>query len=482
MAHSPPSILGSDLPPNEGEVSVPQNGSAAPHSSNNPISLLRESLSTGSQSPASVLHATAETARVLAGADGVAIAVRTKGVVICRARSGDIAPDLGTQLSVDSGISGECLRTGTVLICQDAASDARVDPDVCRVLGIRSIAVVPLNGPSGIGGILEAFSERAGAFGDEQLDLLRGLAAVAEAAYEQECIVREESGGSFRSRLRGKPAVTPPAKELVAKETAEVENNSSGHIEAASFLHSKRFYWIVAAATAVLLLVSGVVWLSWRDPTPEVAASDTIPQPVRPVEKSTSVPPKSAPSKPEAGVVSRSTTSKTGDVLKNAAAIQRVGSDAHPASGTQVAPPLTSQASSAPSPQNAEAPPNEPPPTVEIAASTEPDLISGMGAGTGTMPALGARVSQGITQGALVHQVQPAYPSQAWAQRIAGSVVLDATIGANGSVRKLDLISGAPLLATAAKEAVRQWKYSPALLNGSPIEVQKRITVVFKLP
>jgi TonB family protein len=168
-------------------------------------------------------------------------------------------------------------------------------------------------------------------------------------------------------------------------------------------------------------------------------------------------------------------------VLKNAAAIQRVGTDAHPSDGSQAEIAPASDAVSAPPKPAAESAPNEPPP-VEIATSTEPDLISGMGAGTATMPALGARVSQGITQGALLHQVQPTYPAQAWAQRIAGSVVLDATIGEDGSVRKLDLVSGAPLLATAAKEAVRQWKYKPALLNGAPIEVQKRITVIFKLP
>jgi protein TonB len=61
-------------------------------------------------------------------------------------------------------------------------------------------------------------------------------------------------------------------------------------------------------------------------------------------------------------------------------------------------------------------------------------------------------------------------------------VILDATISEDGSVGEIKVVSGAPLLAVAATEAVRQWRYSPSLLNGKPIQVQKQITVIFKLP
>lgn len=150
------------------------------------LDLLREAVATGSKSTDAILRAVAEAAGVLSGAHGTALALRQEGVIVCRARSGDIAPALGSPLSADSGISGECLRTATILVCRDADTDDRVDPEVCRSLGVRSIAVVPLRGRIGMIGILEAFSARAGAFEKQQIDCLRALAEIAESAYERE--------------------------------------------------------------------------------------------------------------------------------------------------------------------------------------------------------------------------------------------------------------------------------------------------------
>jgi TonB family protein len=61
-------------------------------------------------------------------------------------------------------------------------------------------------------------------------------------------------------------------------------------------------------------------------------------------------------------------------------------------------------------------------------------------------------------------------------------VILDAIISHDGSVPKVNVISGPPSLADAATRAVRQWRFSPAMLNGKPVDVEQRITVVFKLP
>src|SRR5207302_8656812 len=123
-----------------------------------------------------IFRAATDAARILSGADGTALALRTSGVIICRARSGSIAPEVGSPLNVDSGISGECLRSATVLLCHDAATDSRVDPEVSASLSIRSIVVVPLRGAMGIAGILEAFSGRMNAFSAEEIDSLRSLA------------------------------------------------------------------------------------------------------------------------------------------------------------------------------------------------------------------------------------------------------------------------------------------------------------------
>jgi periplasmic protein TonB len=91
------------------------------------------------------------------------------------------------------------------------------------------------------------------------------------------------------------------------------------------------------------------------------------------------------------------------------------------------------------------------------------------------------RISQGVAQGILVHEVRPVYPPLARQARIQGTVVLQAIIGKNGSIENLQVVSGHPLLAPAAIAAVRQWRYRPYSLNGEPVEVETQITVNFVL-
>jgi TonB family protein len=92
-----------------------------------------------------------------------------------------------------------------------------------------------------------------------------------------------------------------------------------------------------------------------------------------------------------------------------------------------------------------------------------------------------ARVSPGVMQGLLVNMVRPEYPADAKDQNIQGVVLLKVIIDKEGNVDNTQLISGHPLLAPAAIEAVKQWKYKPYLLNGNPIEVESQVTVNFTL-
>jgi periplasmic protein TonB len=91
------------------------------------------------------------------------------------------------------------------------------------------------------------------------------------------------------------------------------------------------------------------------------------------------------------------------------------------------------------------------------------------------------RVSSGVSTGMLVRKVPPSYPPLARQARIQGTVVLQATISKEGSIENLQLISGHPMLAPAAIEAVKQWKYKPYLLNGEPVEVETQVQVNFTL-
>lgn len=77
-----------------------------------------------------------------------------------------------------------------------------------------------------------------------------------------------------------------------------------------------------------------------------------------------------------------------------------------------------------------------------------------------------------------IHIVQPVYPADV---KIAGRVVLHATIDYDGSVTMLEIVSGNPILGTAAIDAVKQWRYKPILLNNHPVQFDTTIIVVFKL-
>ena len=91
------------------------------------------------------------------------------------------------------------------------------------------------------------------------------------------------------------------------------------------------------------------------------------------------------------------------------------------------------------------------------------------------------RVSSGVQSGLLIRKVNPSYPALARQARIQGTVVLQAQISKDGNIENLQLVSGHPMLAPAAIEAVKQWKYKPYLLNGEPVEVETQVQVNFTL-
>jgi protein TonB len=84
-------------------------------------------------------------------------------------------------------------------------------------------------------------------------------------------------------------------------------------------------------------------------------------------------------------------------------------------------------------------------------------------------------------EGNLIYRVQPQYPPLARQARIQGAVQLRAVISKAGTIERLTLESGHPMLAGAAVDAVRQWRYRPYLLNDEPVEIETEITVNFVL-
>ena len=169
-------------------------------------------IASNTQSTETILGTIAVAAHALTGATGAAVAMPRDGVVVCVGRSGETAPELGDRLNVDSGISGECLRTGVIMRCDDASRDFHVDAEVCRQLGLQSIAVVPLRGQYGRVGVLEAFSTESYAFNEEKMEILGRLAGLAEAAWARGAVTGSPSADKGLATAELAAVVEAPAE------------------------------------------------------------------------------------------------------------------------------------------------------------------------------------------------------------------------------------------------------------------------------
>ncbi|MGA7907112.1 MAG: GAF domain-containing protein, partial [Candidatus Sulfotelmatobacter sp.] len=126
----------------------------------------------------------ASRARTLLRASSAAIALATQDAdaLSCRASAGDSAPPVGAILHAGSGFSGECVRTGRILRCDDTETDPRVDRESCRALSIRSMLAAPIRVGQNVNGLIEVFSAQPGTFNDHDSVVLQRLAETVQAA------------------------------------------------------------------------------------------------------------------------------------------------------------------------------------------------------------------------------------------------------------------------------------------------------------
>jgi len=410
----PPGVPALDRPPST-EMAAPPDFAAIFHT-------LQQLITAGTRDNDLILGKIAEAAQSLTGSSGAAIATLRAEVVICQGRSGDTAPALGTRLSVDSGISGECLRTGKALRCDDTSKDYRADQEVCRQLGLRSLAAVPLLQRDQTVGILEAFSTRPHAFAEEHMDLLAGLAQLAEAAAVESAREVEAVPDLLRQEPRG-------------------ENDAQ--------TERRQHYRLVGIALAInILLFSAVGWRMRHN-----SASGIVRSQQQPTLATTSQPMTQTEAR-DGSSGGAPAHKETADLGSRHDSVPDVGvPDAGDRSFT----------------------------SASRSATDTAELVS-LPSASATSPEFGARVSQGLSGGVLVHKVPPIYPPQALALHLRGSVLLQAIITENGEVRDPKVKGGHPLLVPAAMEAVSQWRYRPFLLNGKPIQNRVDIPVDFKMP
>ncbi|MBZ5704897.1 MAG: GAF domain-containing protein [Acidobacteriia bacterium] len=193
------------------------------------------------------LQLVAERAQGFTHATGSAIALVEGTEMICRATAGD-APGLGARLQIGSGFSGECVRTGILLRCEDAETDPRVDQESCRMLGIRSMIAVPIRLGDAVIGLLEVFAPQPNAFSQNDDTVLQRLAETILAV-----VNRAARAGMAQSRPVKPPA--QPVDEETSRETSSEGEAAVPDRPASSLL--RKIVLLMAALTLFLV----VVWL-----------------------------------------------------------------------------------------------------------------------------------------------------------------------------------------------------------------------------
>lgn len=91
------------------------------------------------------------------------------------------------------------------------------------------------------------------------------------------------------------------------------------------------------------------------------------------------------------------------------------------------------------------------------------------------------RVPADVQEKNLVHRVVCVYPDAAMSRHITGTVLMHVIVSQDGTVQKVDYISGPTLLKNAAMYTVKEWKYKPTMVNGQPVEVDTTVKIVFSL-
>jgi len=175
---------------------------------------------------AQALQLIATRAQTLVRASGAAVALATSdpNFMQCHASAGPDAPPVGAPLQVGSGFSGECVKSGISLRCDDTELDGRVDRETCRALGIRSILAVPVQlGPKSIG-IIEAFSAEPEAFTENDNRVLQRLAETVLAALNRSA--RSENVPELQPEPETQFASTPGSVLFAAKPAAKPEEET----------------------------------------------------------------------------------------------------------------------------------------------------------------------------------------------------------------------------------------------------------------
>jgi TonB family protein len=403
-----------------------------------------------------VLNEIVEQACLATGASSAAIALRRGDDIVCRATCGTNAPELGTRLQKGSGLSGACVRTGKIQSCDDAWNDDRANPDLSRLLGVRSVVVYPVVGGEELLGILEILSPLPSAFVAADLETLEALAdriaKNAEAAREISLVPENalpvHSEGAAES-ARPSDADNLNAQMPLAQTLAVLGTGRSLRETSVDYViprqQRRKIDWVTAAFCAIILTIALVMGAAFGVRVGWLNVNDRRNAHSSPADSASVI----------SGALAKPVTpSDTSTLSENIAT-----------TGTQTAPTYS-----------------------KLADKKENSLAEGTlfvyedGKEIFRMPSASGHKAATGSKPELISRVEPEYPAQALAQHIQGSVIIHVQVGTDGRVQQVRVATGDPLLADAAVAAVRQWRFKPYISNGQPAETEAQITLKFTLP
>src|SRR6202163_2231376 len=418
-----------------------------------------------------------------------AVALARGDEMVCRAATGHLAPDLGVPLNTRDGLSGACLQTRQPQLSVDTEFDPRVDPAISRRLGIRSILIVPVFDMNNalFTGVLEVFSTSPAAFSNTDQKLLEGFA--------EECARIRQAAIELSQR---RPAATAASPELIPPELIASKfiapEFPPPEFVAASPLPARRSpseaWTLVLGSLAILatiavsfLIGSRVGWLrsaaSHAEPTNPIPSETSILRaqakscvgtaaPGCPAEQSSAAPTAAWSGKASGKAATR--TSPAADelvVYEKGKVIFRLKPD-----------PAKRQAKADSTRQDGDS-------VVEASSTSRiatTKLATTKTATTKIAPAQSVWLAPAHAETRLLRRTEPQYPPAALAIHRAGNVVLEVQVAEDGSVSSIRTLSVDPLLAAAATEAVRNWRYQPYRQHDHPAQFQTDVTLSFNLP
>lgn len=372
-------------------------------------------------------------------ASAAALALARDGEMVCRAATGDCAPDLGVPLNTRQGVSGACLSTGQSQLCRDTESDPRVDAAASRRLGIRSMLVVPVMDGGQLVGVLEVFSPNPEAFQESDQTLLE--------TYARECV----QIGRAALELEQRPAVPsqpaqPEPHPFATGPTFSLQKNGVPYE-----------IWTLALGALAILCAAGLSFLigsrvGWWRTSPSAVHGQASPPVI--ADSGKTADPEATPAKQPAAIAQGAVSSSS---AKPAPA---------PSAGGLV---VYDQGKVIFRMKPA------PPKSLDSPAKTDSENFP---------PGAPARVwlAPDLAEGRLLYRIEPKYPAEAIAAHRTGDVVLEVLVSEDGAVASIQTRSGDPLLAGAAADAVRNWRYEPYRVQDHPAQFQTDVTLRFALP